>query len=266
VKYVATKSFRDPFDNGWIEKGKTFVSHEADVFRRFPERFELARSSGLVGAITRVHHGGTVALVDRPRHKQPVSTTKARDIEAFGHPSSEVVIRGRSTEPEQFTVTLGSGARRAIEDEISFARSQLGPDYECGGWLYGQNRPRSSSDAVTIAVATHAGDSTEHGRSSITFGETATSLMLRTFPPELGHMTPLGDWHTHPTRGGTIPSDGDARGWARSLDEYGFNRYTAILVSPSESLGWMNPIFSAWTVRREGVPSLPVCEPARLVG
>jgi hypothetical protein len=263
VKYVAIQSFRDPSDGGWIEKGRTFVSHEADVFRLHPERFEVARSSGLDGAVTRV--GGTVALVDRPRHKQPVSTTKAREIESFGHPPSEVVIRAHSTESTQFTVTLGTGARRAIEGEISFARSELGADYECGGWLYGQFRPRLSSDGLTIAVATHAGDS-DHGRSSITFGESATSLMLRSFPPELAHMTPLGDWHTHPNRGGTIPSDGDARGWARSLDEYGFARYTAIIVSPSESLGWMNPIFSAWTVRREGVPSLPICEPARLVG
>jgi hypothetical protein len=260
--HVAIQSFTDPTDGDWIEAGRTFVSHQADVFRMFPERFELARSSGRDGAISRV--GGSVALVDRPRHK-PVSTTKAREIEAFGHPSSEVVIRARSTEATQFTVTLGSGARRAIEDEISFVHRELGQDYECGGWLYGQFRPRTSSDGLTIAVATHAGDS-EYGRSSITFGETATELMLRSFPPSLDHMTPLGDWHVHPSRGGTIPSDGDARGWARSLDEYGFARYTAIIVSPDEGMGWMHPTFSAWTVRREGVPSLPVCEPARVVG
>jgi hypothetical protein len=59
---------------------------------------------------------------------------------------------------------------------------------------------------------------------------------------------------------------GGARGWARSLDQYGFARYSAIIVSPDEGMGWMHPVFSAWTVRREGVPSLPVCEPARLVG
>jgi hypothetical protein len=194
-----------------------------------------------------------------------VSTTKGREIESFGHPSSEVVIRPRSTEASQFTVTLGSGARRAIEDELAFVRRELGPDFEAGGWLYGQCRPRASSDGLTIAVATYAGDS-DYGRSSITFGESATSLMLRSFPPELDHMKHLGDWHSHPNRGGTIPSEGDARGWARSLDQYGFSRYTAIIVSPSESMGWMSPVLSAWTVRREGVPSLPVVEPARLVG
>jgi len=39
-------------------------------------------------------------------------------------------------------------------------------------------------------------------------------------------------------------------------------RYVGLIVSPSESMGWMCPIFSAWTVRRVGSPSLPVCEPA----
>jgi Prokaryotic homologs of the JAB domain len=190
-------------------------------------------------------------------------TTKARDLAAFGHPSSKVEIHRHSTEYRPFTVTLGSGARRAIEEEIALVRRELGSDYECGGWLYGQNRPRANSDGLTIAVATHAGDS-GHRRNSVHFGESATSLMLRSFPPELDHMTPVGDWHSHPTRGSTIPSEADARGWARSLDEYGFSRYTAVIVSPSESMGWMSPVFSAWTTRREGHPSLPVCEPARL--
>jgi hypothetical protein len=226
------------------------------------------RTSGAM--IERV--GGSCSLIERSAGTATISSPRISAKrpnwqlgESFGRPSSEVVIRARSTEPEQFTVTLSSGARRAIEDEISFARSELGADYECGGWLYGQFRPRESSGSLTIAVATHAGDS-EHGRSSITFGESATSLMLRSFPPELSHVKHVGDWHTHPNRGGTIPSEGDARGWARSLDEYGFARYTAIIVSPSESMGWMSPHLNAWTVRREGVPSLPICEPARLVG
>jgi hypothetical protein len=216
------------------------------------------------GATCELIEGGSASSRQRPRLVNSRPTIEREDL-SYGLPSSAVEIRLRSREATQFTVTLGSGARRAIEDEISFVHRQLGQDYECGGWLYGQFRPRMSSDAVTIAVATHAGDS-EYGRSSIAFGESATSLMLRSFPNELNHMTPLGDWHVHPTRGGTIPSDGDARGWARSLDQYGFSRYTAIIVSPAEGMGWMHPVFRAWTVRREGVPSLPVCEPARLVG
>lgn len=213
--------------------------------------------------------GGSAMLIERgrvtrlPRRvKQQAQVARARPLDL---PSTAVEIRSRSTEPEQYTVKLGNGARRAIEDELALVRRELGPDFECGGWLYGQYRPHESSTWTTIAVASHAGDS-EHGRSSITFGESATSLMLRSFPPDLGHMTPLGDWHSHPNPGSTIPSDGDARGWARSLDQYGFARYSAIIVSPSESFGWANPVYSAWTVRREGVPSLPVCEPAKLVG
>ena len=75
--YVARQSFRD--DDCWIEAGKTFVADAADVYQRFPERFELDRISGAIA-----RGGGTAALVDRPRHK-PVSTTQAGDIETFGH-------------------------------------------------------------------------------------------------------------------------------------------------------------------------------------
>jgi hypothetical protein len=222
----------------------------------------IDRYYGGVDAVQVVEGGARPA---RPRLVSSRPTIEREDL-SYGHPSSKVVIRARSTEPTQFEVKLGSGARQAIEDELALVRRELGPDFEAGGFLYGQDRPRMSSTWTTIAVATHAGDATSHGRSSITFGESPTSLMLRSFPPELDHMTPLGDWHSHPTRGGTIPSEGDARGWARSLDQYGFARYSAIIVSPDEGMGWMHPVFSAWTVRREGVPSLPVCEPARLVG
>jgi hypothetical protein len=231
-------------------------------------RLERLQAEYRTSGATIERPGGSATLIEsrpvtslRPRRVKQQAQV-ARDL-PFGHPPSEVVIRARSTEPTQYTVTLGSGARRAIEDELVLVRRELGPDFEAGGWLYGQYRPRESSTWTTIAVATHAGDS-EHGRSSITFGESATALMLRSFPPDLGHMKHLGDWHSHPNPGSTIPSDGDARGWARSLDEYGFARYSGIIISPSETLGWANPVFSAWTVRREGVPSLPVCEPARL--
>lgn len=164
--------------------------------------------------------GGSAVLTEsrpvtslRPRRvKQKAQVDRARP---FDRPCSAVEIRSPSTEPTQYTVKLGSGARRAIEDELALVRRELGPDFECGGWLYGQYRPRESSTWTTIAVATHAGNS-EHGRSSITFGESATSLMLRSFPPDLAHLTHLGDWHSHPNAGSTIPSDGDARGWARS--------------------------------------------------
>jgi len=213
----------------------------------------IARDGGTISRI-----GGATQLVDRPQRRPALA--RDRDVEHYGFGPEHVEIRTSRSEPP-FTITLGSGARRAIEDELALVRSQLGPDYECGGWLFSQYRPRESSDGLTIAVATHAGDSS-HGRSSVTFGESATSLMLRSFPPELGHVKHVGDWHVHPTRGSTIPSDGDARGWARTLDEYGFARYAAILVSPSEGLGWTCPVFSGWTVRRQGVPSRPICEPA----
>jgi hypothetical protein len=92
--------------------------------------------------------------------RSPIARAKTATADAlpFGHPPSKVVIRARSTEPTQYTVKLGSGARRAIEDELALVHRELGPDYEAGGWLYGQDRPRESSTWTTIAVATHAGD------------------------------------------------------------------------------------------------------------
>jgi hypothetical protein len=65
VRYVAIKSFVDLSDGDWIEAGRTYVSHEADVYRRFPDRFEIARSSNFDGDITRL--GGTARLVGKRR-------------------------------------------------------------------------------------------------------------------------------------------------------------------------------------------------------
>jgi hypothetical protein len=77
VRYVALTSFLDPSDGEWIEAGRTYVSHEADVFRRFPDRFEIARSSSFDGAITRV--GGTAELGKRQRPpKRPVRKNSSR--------------------------------------------------------------------------------------------------------------------------------------------------------------------------------------------
>jgi hypothetical protein len=80
VRYVAIATFVDPFDGGEIIKGRTYVSREADVFKKFPERFEVARSSRLDrAAITRV--GGSIELVDRPRRrppKRPAHTSSVR--------------------------------------------------------------------------------------------------------------------------------------------------------------------------------------------
>jgi hypothetical protein len=99
MKYVAIQSFRDPFDGGEIVKGRTFVSREADVFKKWPERFEIARTyPGFDGAINRL--GPTVELVDRPRHKiakssSPRTGTKRPswrlgDVEEFSYRDVEL--------------------------------------------------------------------------------------------------------------------------------------------------------------------------------
>jgi hypothetical protein len=73
--YVARQSFRDPSDGDWVEAGRTFVSSQADVYRLFPERFELARSSHFDGAIGRV--GGSCA-VKRSRSRNVTAPSSVR--------------------------------------------------------------------------------------------------------------------------------------------------------------------------------------------
>ena len=51
---------------------------------------------------------------------------------------------------------------------------------------------------------------------------------------------------------GTLPSEGDMRGWAGVLDRYCFPRYFGILVTRGEDgSGWTWPRFHGWMVRRE---------------
>jgi hypothetical protein len=88
VKYVALMSFVDPTDGGQIEKGRTYVSHEADVFRQFPERFEIARSSSFDGAITRP--GGTARLVGK---RQRAPKRLAKKTPALSRPSWQLTRR-----------------------------------------------------------------------------------------------------------------------------------------------------------------------------
>jgi hypothetical protein len=52
--WVAKETFFDASDGSMIQKGISRVSPEADVFKRFPDRFELVRSSpGAASVITR---------------------------------------------------------------------------------------------------------------------------------------------------------------------------------------------------------------------
>jgi Prokaryotic homologs of the JAB domain len=241
-----------------IERAHAEVRRGNPGAREKLERLQAEyRTSG--ATISRI--GGTCEVEDRPSapfSHQPRSIS--RDVLNYGHPSSAVEIRARSTESRPFTVSLTSYSREQILDEIRHIRRQ--GDLEAAGWMWACQTPRSWSDSLTVALATHAGDS-RHGRYSV---EVGNPYLLREeqCPPELRHLKVIGDWHSHPFAGSTIPSDTDARAWAGWMDRYGLARFSAVIVSPAEQGGWMIPTFSAWTVRREGSPSRPICEPARI--
>jgi hypothetical protein len=236
----------------------------AEVERGSPgarEKLERLQHQYRTGGHPIIRDGGTCQIVDRPSASvshRPRSIS--RDVLSYGHPSSAVEIRSRSTEHRPFTVSLTSYSREQILDEIRHIRRQ--GDLEAAGWMWACQTPRDWSDSLTVALATHAGDS-RHGRYSVEVGNPYV-LRSEQCPPELRHLKVIGDWHSHVIPGSTTASDTDAKAWAGWMDKYGLARFCAVIVSPAESGGWTYPQFSAWTVRREGHPSLPVCEPARL--
>jgi hypothetical protein len=246
--YTALESFVDPSDGGPIEAGMTVVSGTADVYRMFPSRFKAISRDGIGGdVLTRSPVGATARL--KPR-------AKASMLEA-------VEIRTHSTEPETFCVNLSPQVKRDILEETAFVRRSFdGEPREACGYLFSAQRLRADWSHLTVGLATRAGDS-QHGLYSVQFGAEPLEVR-RSLPPALAHLELCGDFHSHAVRGSTIPSDSDARAWAGQMDRAGLQRYLGVIVSPSENLGWTCPVISAWTVRREGVPSRPVCEPAVL--
>jgi hypothetical protein len=216
------------------------------------------RTSG--APISRI--GGTCQVEDRPSvwvSHRPRSIS--RDVLDYGYPSEAVELHRHSTEPTRFELGFSSTARHMIEDEILRVRRDRG-DVECGGWLFAVQRPRTWSTGLTVVAATDGGDS-RVSRTSVEFGSDPYEIRER-FPDEWRSFFWVGDWHVHPPPGSTVPSDRDMRGWAGAMDRTGIARYAGVIVSPAEQGGWMYPQFSAWTTRRAGSPSLPVCEPAEI--
>jgi len=209
--------------------------------------------------------GGEAELVyerttSRPRRR---TVTRAHTGTEF-HTPEDVEIRTHPAEATQFAVTLGSNAKELIRDELGVVRRHFGEDRETGGWLYSSQRAQRGWTHLTIALATTAGDSW-HGRYEVTFGAYPFAVSAD-FPPHLSHLRTrwAGDWHSHPFAGATVPSEADAISWVKAMDRTALSRYIGLIVSPSETLGFFAPIYSCWTVRREGVRLLPICEPARL--
>jgi hypothetical protein len=191
-------------------------------------------------------------------------STAQRDVRSFGYGPEDVVIRERSTELTTFRVNLPPDVTKAIEEEIRLVRQEADADVEAGGFLFSANRPRLDFDWINVAHATRA-EVTSHSRTRLEIGDPLElwgSLRAQGFPEQ---WRLCGDFHSHAYAGSTVPSDIDARAWAGLAEKIGLPRYVGIIVSPHAEIGWMAPTYSAWVVRRDGLPSKPVCEPAKVV-
>ena len=82
-----------------------------------------------------------------------------------------------------------------------------------------------------------------------------------------------GDWHTHPGSATGIPSDGDLKGWVRTLEAYGDTRYVGLIVTAPRWYrtwgedarpDWNKPAVNGWvmTFAHERY----TCEPAEVEG
>lgn len=113
-----------------------------------------------------------------------------------------------------FTVDLGSGARKTIIDEVEWVQRDIG-EVETGGWLIAQQRPRASSKSITIAYATGPLPGSRASRTSVELGDPIEAAVAVREAGIGEPWTVIGDWHAHTFRGSDLPSLQDAKAWAR---------------------------------------------------
>jgi hypothetical protein len=101
-------------------------------------------------------------------------------------------------------------------------------------------------------------------RDSVTLGDPIDGLVAARSAGIGEAWNLIGDWHAHPRHGSELPSHQDAKAWAGTADHLARSCYVSLIVSPSASLGWLNPTLSAWVARRFGAPSRPVVQRARM--
>lgn len=255
MRFVALESFVDPSDGVPVVAGQTLVDGSADVYRMFPQRFkEIARDEAHGGAITRIQSGATAQLTGgRPR--RPRAKAASPDALPFGYDYHHVELLERGY--VDFSVNLGSGARKTILDAIGRA----GADRELAGWLFAQSRPRDLSRSASIAYATVTAQGTG---TSVSIGDPIDGIVAAREAGIGEAWNLVGDWHSHPSRGSELPSLQDCRAWSGTMDELGRTAYVSLIVSPSESMGWTCPKFSAWVAGRHGYPSRPMVGRARM--
>jgi hypothetical protein len=256
--FVAVEDFIDETDGAAIKKGVTHVSAEADCYRLHPAKFKQIERSAYVPGITAITRVGGVAELageavsqPRPRRvKQPIARAQPkeytyRDVELFEH-------------YVDYRVELSASVKRDIEDEIRRVHREAG-EVEIAGWLFARYQPRADSNSIELVYATRS--TAGRGTRREVYLSDPAEAEVSVHRAGLGHLKLAGDWHLHCERGSELPSLQDARAWAGTMDSLGRSAYVSVIVSPSESQGWLFPKFSAWVAGRDvtrGLPSRPV--------
>jgi Prokaryotic homologs of the JAB domain len=223
------------------------------------------RTSG--AGVTRVHDGADVRLVEPGA--RPVAARRTRPKRRWQHPGQTwpygypALLAELHEEFVGFTIDMTPQTRRWILDETE----RVGRGTESGGYLFSNaHRLKPWSDSTTIVRATWAGEGARSSPTRLILGDPHEAI-LEIHREGLEHFELIGDWHSHPSRGATLPSEQDVVSWATSMDSLGREAWVSLIVAPNDNgYGWSMPKFSGWVAGRYGSPSRPFVGRARIPG
>jgi hypothetical protein len=253
--FVATESTVVLGEDGQTEElkaGQTFV-HNARHYlvTRYPSLWR------------RVSAPDRQAAGRRPAARPRLAPARAVAATPPAPPAAHrpLVILNQSA-PATFTIKLSEKARDLIRDEAW--RSRDGD--EIGGALYGE--PAGLGDTgLTIKRASGPGPRSTRSAARFTIDSAAFQA------GENGPVRWCGDWHTHPGSALGIPSDGDLKGWVRTLEAYGTDRYLGLIVTAPrwDSVwgedarpDWNEPAVHGWVLTH--AYERYTCQPAHVEG
>ena len=210
--------------------GRTHVSDDSDLARRFPERFKLAdrRNPGAREAI-RVT-GGRASL----RSPQPRAEPRGREPWRI-YPSSDVCSVRNEPSPARFR--LASDAKRAL---LSILDQALRDGREIGALCFGAQ----SGQLTEIVAVTGPGPRAERAPCRFVFDPEHAGEVV----DQMTHvgLSVVGEVHTHAKS--VAPSRPDLTGFAATRKLHEVNLYAAIVALPTKTRWVLQP----WLVSADG--------------
>jgi proteasome lid subunit RPN8/RPN11 len=241
------------------------------------------------------------AFVERPKPGAPGTTEHIRlrsgsamrsrsSVASPRRPSASVIswtrpedVELRESSVSPISVVLDGGARSCIFNEVlDWASDGYGDGRESGGYLFGRrvggragSLDFTAGDVLDVTFAAYAGEGTQRGSSSMRHDVDYALSIERELGKRNGRERLIGDYHSHPDGDG-IPSEGDLRGWFRSLqllgvresrkdpwllgDEVTPNCFLGLIVTRSAGGSWHYPQIWPWVMREHD--GSVICEPA----